>query len=120
MAAVLTKSKQDKINKQQFEALCNMQCTQVEICSVFNCCEDTLNAWCKNNYDGKTFLETRKMFSEKGKASIRRMQFKSAENGNVTMQVWLGKQYLGQTDKIENTNMERVTIVNDINPTSNR
>lgn len=36
---------------------------------------------------------------ELGKQSLRRKQFKAAENGNPTMLVWLGKQYLGQTDK---------------------
>jgi hypothetical protein len=42
---------------------------------------------------------------ESGKASLRRMQFKNAQAGNVTMQIWLGKQYLGQKDKqeVENT-----------------
>jgi hypothetical protein len=29
---------------------------------------------------------------------LRRMQFESANKGNVTMQIWLGKQYLGQSD----------------------
>ena len=29
------------------------------------------------------------------------MQWKSAEKGNVTMQIWLGKQNLGQSDKQE-------------------
>jgi hypothetical protein len=27
------------------------------------------------------------------------MQFKAAEAGNPTMLIWLGKQYLGQSDK---------------------
>ncbi len=27
------------------------------------------------------------------------MQFESATKGNVVMQIWLGKQYLGQADK---------------------
>lgn len=42
---------------------------------------------------------------ENGRASLRRMQFKNAQAGNVTMQIWLGKQYLGQKDKqeVENT-----------------
>lgn len=26
---------------------------------------------------------------------------KSAEKGNVTMQIWLGKQHLGQKEKVE-------------------
>lgn len=34
-----------------------------------------------------------------GKRSLRRMQWKSAKGGNATMQIWLGKQLLGQTDK---------------------
>ena len=33
-----------------------------------------------------------------GRASLRRMQFKAAEQGNATMQIWLGKQYLDQKD----------------------
>lgn len=37
-----------------------------------------------------------------GKASLRRMQWKSAEDGNTTMLIWLGKNILGQTDKVQN------------------
>lgn len=36
---------------------------------------------------------------ERGKASLRRMQWQLAESGNPTMQIWLGKQHLGQSDK---------------------
>lgn len=36
-----------------------------------------------------------------GLESLRRRQFKAAMDGNPTMLVWLGKQYLGQTDKQE-------------------
>jgi len=38
---------------------------------------------------------------ENFKKSLRRMQYTSAKEGNVTMQIWLGKQILGQRDKIE-------------------
>lgn len=31
------------------------------------------------------------------------MQWKSAKSGNVTMQIWLGKQLLAQKDKVEHT-----------------
>jgi hypothetical protein len=34
-------------------------------------------------------------------AVLRRTQFKSAEAGNVTMQIWLGKELLGQRDHTE-------------------
>ncbi len=33
--------------------------------------------------------------------SLRRKQWRAAEEGNTTMLVWLGKQYLGQKDKSE-------------------
>lgn len=39
------------------------------------------------------------------KESLRRMQLEAAKQGNVTMLVWLGKQYLGQRDKIEQTDI---------------
>jgi hypothetical protein len=54
-----------------------------------------------------TYSEAYKRFSEDGKKSLRRLQFDSARKGNVTMQIWLGKQYLGQRDRTEYT--ENVT-----------
>jgi hypothetical protein len=36
-----------------------------------------------------------------GKAALRRRQFQSAMDGNPTMLIWLGKNWLGQTDKQE-------------------
>lgn len=34
-----------------------------------------------------------------GKVSLRRLQWESAKNGDKTMQIWLGKQILGQRDR---------------------
>lgn len=36
-------------------------------------------------------------------ASLRRQQFAAVDKGNTTMMIWLGKNYLGQTDKSEIT-----------------
>ena len=46
--------------------------------------------------------------------SIRRKQYNMSET-NVTMAIWLGKQYLGQTDKVEskNENIETSDVVFD-------
>ena len=88
-----------EIDKQQFEKLCGIMCTESEICDVFDICEDTLNAWCKRTY-GLTFSDTYKKLSAKGKASLRRKQFKIAET-NAAMAIFLGKNYLGQTDRTE-------------------
>jgi hypothetical protein len=94
------------IDKDQFETLCEIQCTQSEICSVLKVSEKTLIAWCKDTYDD-TFSNTFKSLSEGGKSSLRRWQFKKAQDGSVPMLIWLGKQYLGQRDRTEYT--ENVT-----------
>lgn len=86
----------------QFEKLCNIQCTKEEIAGWFGCSEDTIENFCKKNYKG-TFSAVFKSLSGKGKVSLRRNQFKLSET-NVTMAIFLGKQYLGQSDKIETVN----------------
>ena len=97
---------QDKIDKKQFENLCGLQCTLLEICDFFDVEDDTLNSWCKRTY-GTTFSEVFKIKRGKGQISLRRTQWKLAEK-NPTMAIWLGKQYLGQTDKVETSGEMRV------------
>lgn len=86
-----------EINQKIFENLCAIQCTESEICSIFECCEDTLNAWCKRIY-GCTFSDIYKSKSAVGKSSLRRMQWRLAET-SATMAIFLGKQYLGQKNE---------------------
>lgn len=86
-----------EIDRNNFEKLCAMMCTQEEIAGFFNCHIDTINNWCKREY-GETFSDTFKRLSASGKISLRRTQWRHAER-NVTMAIWLGKQYLGQRDR---------------------
>ena len=99
MAKGQIKQKQALIKKEQFEKLCEIQCTEEEITSVFDVCSDTLCAWCKNTY-GMNFSEVYKIKRQGGKASLRRNQFELAKT-NASMSIWLGKQYLGQKDNID-------------------
>lgn len=86
-----------EIDKEQFKKLCQIQCTLSEIASWFKCSEDTIERWCQREFK-MHFAEAFKTYSADGKISLRRWQFRSAENGNVSMQIWLGKQYLGQKE----------------------
>lgn len=92
-----------EIDKKYFEKLCMLQCTEKEICSFFEVCEDTLNSWCKRNYKdehGKS-MNFSDIFEQKranGKISLRRNQVQLSAK-SATMAIWLGKQWLGQTDK---------------------
>lgn len=94
-----------EIDKEQFKKLCSIQCTLEEISAWFKCSEDTIERWCKREL-GMSFADAFKIFSADGKISLRRTQFKMSET-NVSMAIWLGKQYLGQkesTDVTVNTN----------------
>lgn len=86
------------IDKHQFETLCALQCTEVEICDFFDVTDKTLCAWCRREYK-MTFSDVFKIKRNKGKISLRRYQYKEAEKGNVSMLIWLGKQWLGQSEK---------------------
>ena len=91
-----------EINKTEFEKLCFLQCTEREFCSWFDVSDETLNKWCKENYDGRTFLDVFKEKRENGLISLRRTQFQLAEK-SPAMAIFLGKNLLGQTDKVEQT-----------------
>lgn len=108
---------QDRIDKKVFENLCGLQCTLLEICDAFDVDDKTLNEWCKKNY-GTTFSEVFKTKRGKGQISLRRMQWKLAEK-NASMAIFLGKQYLGQKDKIEYTDDGMKSINENINNIAN-
>ena len=74
--------------------LAALQCTQEEIASFLGVSVDTLTR------DAK-FCGTYKEGIERGKMSLRRHQWRALEEGNPTMLVWLGKQYLKQRDKFD-------------------
>lgn len=85
-----------EIDQKTFEKLCGLQCTEEEILGWFETTDKTLNSWCKREY-GKSFSEVFKEKRGKGKISLRRAQWQLAEK-SASMAIWLGKQYLGQSD----------------------
>lgn len=89
-----------EIDWSEMKKLCQILCTLDEISHWFKCSEDTIELRCKEE-KGMLFTDYFKKHAAKGKISLRRSQMKSASTGNVTMQIWLGKQVLGQTDKHE-------------------
>jgi hypothetical protein len=78
------------IDEDTVEKLASIHCTMQEIASVVGCSVDTLE---------NRFSEIIKQGRDRGKASLRRMQYEAAKKGNATLLIWLGKQILGQKDK---------------------
>lgn len=83
-------------------SLIEIHCTRDEICGVMAMSKHTLNRRLKEC--GEHNFETLyKKHQSASKASLRRLQWKAAQNGNPTMLIWLGKQWLGQSDRREIT-----------------
>jgi hypothetical protein len=87
------------IDWQKFEFGCQINATKEEICKWLNVSNTTLERLIKGQY-GETFAVVYKKLSVDGIISLWRMQFKKAQEGNVPMLIWLGKQYLGQSSDI--------------------
>jgi hypothetical protein len=60
----------------------------------------TLVRWMKKTY-GVTFDEFKKQKQEGMKLKLSGKQYETAMKGNPAMLIWLGKQWLGQSDKVE-------------------
>lgn len=102
------------IDWEEFDQLCIMQCTLEEIAAFFGCSADTIERRVKEE-TGVTFADYFAQKRTEGFVSLRRAQFNLAEETNpfmikaaCTMLIFLGKQYLGQSDKIDATVGTRV------------
>lgn len=65
-------------------------------------------------YDDSTLKRKFENFLTKGKANLKqrlkRKQIDVALGGNVSMLIWLGKQYLGQADKLDENGEFEIVI----------
>ena len=85
-----------ELDWEQFDDLCRMHCTLIEIAAWFNMSEDTIERRIREKH-GVTFAELFRTKSVPGKVSVRRKQFQMAMAGNVKMLEHLGEHWLGQS-----------------------
>jgi hypothetical protein len=96
-----------QIDTKLVTGLAGIGCTVAEIAVLCGCSKATLD----RRYASAI---------EKGRAnlnmSLKRQQVEIAKAGNVTMLIWLGKQYLGQSDKqeVETHGDNSLTVVEEI------
>ena len=98
-----------EFDKKAFADLVGFGCTQEEICWFFRDKDtgvpanvDTLSRWCKRTYD-MNFQEFKKKNELMPlKIQLRKNQLDLSKR-SASMAIWLGKQYLGQTDEPDNT-----------------
>jgi hypothetical protein len=80
-----------KVDGEQVLSLALMHCTNKEIAGFFGVSQDTIE---------RRFAVELAKGRQSGKIRLRKWQMQAAEKGNVAMLIWLGKNMLGQSDKI--------------------
>src|SRR3954447_22356974 len=81
----------------QLGKLAELCCSVEEVAAYFRCSVTTIKHRLKRD-PLKTVWESG---LARGRISLRRAQLQAAHSGDRTMLIWLGKQLLGQTDKVE-------------------
>ena len=92
-----------QIDLEQAEKLGMLQCTIKECSAWFGIPPSTLSGH-------KEFQEAYKKGLENGKQDLRRKQWRLADR-NAAMAIWLGKQYLGQSDNPLGEKEDNVSIL---------
>lgn len=88
----------DEETREKINALATRLHTQPEAAALLGVSIATFEGFLRANPDIRFLWEGGGL---SGRAALRRMQFQAAQKGNVQMQIWMGKQYLGQKDKSE-------------------
>jgi hypothetical protein len=92
-----------EFDKKLFESLIGIGCTAEEICFVFrddsgkDPSADTLSRWCKRTYGMDFKAYHKKNGGLYRNIQLRKNQMKLSEK-SAAMAIFLGKQYLGQSD----------------------
>ena len=87
-----------EIDLDALEQLAMLNPSRDEIAAFFRVSKRTVY----NHLKKKDFAEAVERGRNHRKTSLKRAQWKSAMDGNVAMQIWLGKNELGQTDRPQN------------------
>ena len=82
------------IKGEEVQKLSKFGMTNVEIADFFGCDESLIR---------KSYSEYLTKGRAKGKMRLRQLQWQSAEKGNTSMLIFLGKQMLGQMDNPESS-----------------
>ena len=103
-----------EFNLENLTNIMRLHCTHEDLASYFNVSVNTIRNRLK---DDPEFQQAYEHGLGHGRLSLRRMQFKAAEEGNPSMLIWLGKQMLDQRDKTEVDNYNhndpvKIEIVN--------
>ena len=85
----MSRPKKYKIDSLELEKLASFGCSNRDIADFYGCTESLIS---------KSYSSFITKGRAKRKIKLRQLQWRAAERGNVSMLIWLGKQYLGQSE----------------------
>ena len=97
----MARPKKYNIDTEEVYKLASYGCSNVEIADFYGCDESLIR---------KSYSEYTRKGRASGKTRLRQLQWDSAEAGNVTMQIFLGKNILGQQDRLEQTELDEPLV----------
>ena len=97
----MARPKKYNIDTEEVFKLASYGCSNVEIADFYGCDESLIR---------KSYSEYITKGRASGKTRLRQLQWDSAEAGNVTMQIFLGKNILGQKDRHETAELDEPLV----------
>jgi hypothetical protein len=98
--------KKATVNWEIAAAMCRAGSFSTAICQRLGISESVLIKYCRTD-NQMTFDQFRRMHFAAGNDTLHMKQYQLASEGDKTMLVWLGKNRLGQKDKIDHSTMDR-------------
>lgn len=99
-----------EIDRELFEKLCEIHCTQEEIAGFFNCHTETIANWCLREYE-EPYFEIYKRTSANGKISLRRRLFSRANESDKVL-LFACQHILGMKENEFNTDDIKESLKN--------
>ena len=97
----MARPKKYNIDTQEVFKLASYGCSNVEIADFYGCDESLIR---------KSYSEFTRKGRASGKTRLRQLQWDSAEKGNVAMLIFLGKNILGQQDRLETAELDEPLV----------
>lgn len=90
------------------ERMASLGCTVEEVAVALGITRETVYARCRTD---PQFAHAYSTGKEMGRTTLRRLQWRKANEGSDTMLIWLGKQILNQKDRQELTGADGENLV---------
>lgn len=102
----------DESQWRMFDAMCAAGALEVDIAEAFGVDRKTINT-CVKRDRGLGFSAYREQKKGRGRAALAAKQYEMAMNGNTAMAIFLGKNWLGQSDRMrsESTVKSSSTVI---------